>query len=292
MTRVTTLLFAAAMTFAPALSAQSGPLGGTTGGTTGGIYIPPTPPVLPPSQNLSGGHAKLIGNATLGGRAATLVGMARTKSSAGEYGHAYLLFDTRANLLGTTRTTAMVVGNAQNSTGAGLQTRSGSWRVEIAGYVVTNSTFGASAGFATATSLYALHPGSGVTATYGVGPISVTLRANATCALQRAANWSLPAGAATVGLQAMATSFAIPNAWITSSAPSVGSQGVSLQASRIFDQTLTVAVQASGLWGLTGDADVVIQPISLHFAIQYSLLYTWTSTLCSFSSPAVALDLL
>ena len=253
------------------------------------IYVQPTPPVLPSVEYRSNGYDRSIGNSWLGGSVHTYVGMVRQKSGTYELGYATAEFRGTANVLQASKEVVEVIGMASNTMNNGVQNRSGSFRVELLGLTVVNSSFQNSSTFAAQTSTFNLFPVP-ISMSVPVGPVSVTIRGNAGCSLSRSANWLLPAATSTVGLNAQGGAYAFASASVSFGIPGFN-VGVGLQG-RILEQSLNINVSASGLWGLSGGATYVLNAITLNLYAWATALYTWTTNLCSWSAGQITLTLL
>ena len=281
-------LIAATLCLTFAAQAQGGlPTGGII--ITGGIWIPSTPPVLPSVQSSYNSYDRGIGNGWLGGSVHAYANMVRQKSGTYELGFAAAEFRGTASVLNHSAEVAEIVGNATNVMNAGVQNRSGMYRVEVLGFTVTNGSFTSNSTFAAQNSVYNLLP-SGVSVSVPVGPISVTLSGNAGCGFGRSANWLLPAATASVGINASANAYAFANASVSFGIPGFN-VGVGIQG-RVLEQTLTTGLNANAVWGLSGHATYTLQAISLHLYAWATALYTWTTNLCSWSSGLLSFNLI
>lgn len=269
--------------FSGGLIGSIGSIGGvlTQGGST-------TPPILPSVESRNGNYDRTIGNSWLGGSAHAYIGMVRQNSGTYQLGFATAEFRGTANVLKQTREVAEIVGIASNVMNNGVQTRSASFRVELLGYTIVNSSFQNSSQFAQTSSTYSLIPG-GVSASVPVGPVSVTIRGNAGCGFGRGANWLLPAGDSSVGLNASANAYAFANASVSFGIPGFN-VGVGLQG-KVLEQTLSGSINASPVWGLSGHFGYTLKAITLQLYAWATALYTWTTNLCSWSAGLVSFNL-
>lgn len=254
------------------------------------IFIQPTPPTLPAVEYRNGGYDKSIGNSWLGGSVHAYVGMVRQKSGTYELGNATAEFRGVAKVLNYSVEVAEIVGSAMNIMNNGVQNRSGSFRVDVLGYSVVNSSFTNNSTFGAATSTFNLLGPNGVTASVPVGPVSVTIRGNAGCSFSRSANWLLPAATSTVGLNASGSAYAFANASVSFGIPGFN-VGVGLQG-KILEQTLSVNLSSSGLWGLSGGASYQLKAITLQLYAWATAIWTWTTNLCSWSAGLVQFNLI
>lgn len=254
------------------------------------IVLTPTPPVLPSVEYRNGGYDKTIGNSWLGGSVHTYVGMVRQKSGSYELGNATAEFRGVAKVLHTSVEVAEIAGSAMNIMNNGVQNRSGSFRVDVLGYPVINSSFTNNSTFAAATSTFNLLGPSGVSASVPCGPVSVTIAGNAGCSFTRSANWLLPAATSTVGLNASAGAWAFANASVSFGIPGFN-VGVGLQG-KILEQTLGINLSSSGLWGLSGGATYTLKAITLQLYAWATAIWTWSTNLCSWSAGQITLTLL
>lgn len=248
----------------------------------GAVIIIQQPPTLPSVQSRFGSYDRAIGNSWLGGSVHTYVGMVRQKSGTYELGNATAEFRGTANVLNYSKEVAEIVGSAVNIMNNGVQNRSGSFRIEVLGYAIVNSSFTNNSTFAASTSTFNLLGANGVSASVPCGPVSVTLRGNAGCSFSRSANWLLPAATSTVGLNASGSAWAFANASVSFGIPGFN-VGVGLQG-KILEQTLAINLSASGLWGLSGGATYTLKAITLNLYAWATALYTWTTNLCSWSA--------
>lgn len=284
----TTFLFAAALatlSLTQTATAQFGGIGSI--GSIGTVIL--TPPNLPSVQYQYNGYDRSIGNTWLGGSVHVYAGIVRQKSGTYELGNASAEFRATASVLKMSKEVAEIVGNATNIMNNGVQNRSGVFRVEVLGYSVINATLTSNSTFGAANSVFNLIPG-GVSVSVPVGPISVTIAGNAGCGFGRSANWLLPAATAQVGINASANAYAFANASVSFGVPGFN-VGVGLQG-KILEQTLTVGLNASAIWGLSGDAAYTLKAISLQFYAWATALYTWTTNLTSWSAGQVVIDLI
>lgn len=271
---------AAALSLTVAATAQFG------GIINGGIYLPP---ILPSVQSSYNSYDRGIGNSWLGGSVHAYANMVRQKSGTYELGFAAAEFRATASVLNQGAEVAEIVGNASNVMNAGVQTRSGMYRVELLGFTITNGSFVNSSTFAASSSTYNLLP-SAVSVSVPVGPVSVTLRGNAGCGFGRSANWLLPAATASVGINSSANAYAFANASVSFGIPGFN-VGVGIQG-RVLEQTLTTGLNASAVWGLSGHATYTLQAISLRLYAWATALYTWTTNLCTWSSGVLSFNLI
>jgi hypothetical protein len=281
------ILFAAVTMFsmsAPAL-AQFGSIGSL--GTIGSWIL--TPPSLPPVEYRFNNYDRSIGNGWLGGSVHTYAGIVRQKQGTYELGNATAEFRGAANVLQRSVEVAEILGNATNIMNNGVQQRSGTFRVEVLGYPIVNSSFASSSTFGASTSTFNLIPG-GVTVAVPVGPVSVSITGNAGCSFTRSANWLLPAATASVGLNASAGAWAFANASVSFGVPGFN-VGVGLQG-RILEQYLNGNVTANAVWGLSGNVSYQLRAITLQLYAWATALYTWTTNLCSWSAGQVAFNLI
>jgi len=260
-----------------------GSLGGILGGWTS------TPPVLPQVQSIYNNYDRAIGNSWLGGSVHAYAGIVRQKYGTYELGNASAEFRGTARLLNSTREVAEIIGNATNIMNNGVQTRSGTFRVEVLGFTVVNGSFTNSSTFAAASSTYNLIPG-GVSYPVPVGPVTLTLTGNAGCGFSRSANWLLPAATASVGLNATASAYAFANAQVGVGIPGFG-VGVGIQG-RILEQSLGGNVTANAVWGLSGSMNYQLRAITLSLYAWAQALYTWTTNLCSWSAGQINFNLI
>jgi len=283
--RNTLRLSLATLTLSIAASAQGwlGGLGGLSSGTmsSGGSTTPPT---LPSVQSRFGSYDGSIGNSWLGGSVHAYAGIVRQKSGTYELGNAAAEFRGTANLLTRSAEVCEIVGNAANIMNNGVQNRSGSFRVEVLGFSVINSSFTNNSTFGAATSTFNLIPG-GASYPIPVGPVTVTIAGNAGCGFSRSANWLLPAATASVGLNASGSAYAFANATVGVGIPGFG-LGVGIQG-RILQQTLAANCTANAVWGLSGSVTYTLQAISLRLYAWAQAIYTWTTNLTTWTSALV-----
>lgn len=285
--RNTFRLSLATLTLTLAATAQ-GTLGGLGGlGGIGGVIMSggSTPPTLPSVQSRFGNYDAGIGNSYLGGSVHAYAGIVRQKSGTYELGNATAEFRATANLLRMSAEVAEIVGTAANVMNNGVQTRSGSFRIEVLGYAVVNSSFTNSSTFAAANSTFNLIPG-GVSYPIPVGPVTVTIAGNAGCGFSRSANWLLPAATATIGLNASAGAYAFADAHVGVGIPGFG-LGVGIRG-HVLEQTLAANCNASAVWGLSGGVTYNLQPISIQLYAWAQAIYTWTTTLTSWSAGLIS----
>ena len=292
--KLSSFLFAATttLTLGSALLAQgglTGALGGVLGGTTGTMWQPITPPTLPSLEWRTNSYDRSIGNSWLGGSVHAYANMLRQKYGTYEIGFANAELRGVAKVLNFSKEVFEVLGQASNETSNGVQTRSGSYRIEVLGYSIVDQSFTNSSTFATANYSFNLFP-SNLSVSVPVGPISVTIGGNAGCGASRSANWLLPAATATVGLNATASAYAFANASVSFGIPGFN-VGVGLQG-KILEQTLNANLSASGLWGLSGGVTYTLKAISLQLYAWATALHTWTTNLCSWSTGQISIPLI
>ncbi|MBL9075876.1 MAG: hypothetical protein JNL08_00145 [Planctomycetes bacterium] len=258
--------------------------------STGAIWVPVTPPTLPPVESRAGGYDRSIGNDWLGGSVHAYAGMVRQKQGTYELGHAAVEFRATAKVLKQGLEVAEVVGSLMNVMNNGVQNRSGYCRFDVLGWSIYNGSFQNNSTFASATSLFNLFGSSGVSASVPVGPVSVSLSGNAGCGFSRSANWLLPAATASVGANATASAHAFANAQVGIGIPGFG-LGVGLQG-KILEQSLTANLNANANWGLSGGCSYTLKGITLTLYAWAQAIWTWTTNLCSWSSGQVVLNLI
>lgn len=254
------------------------------------VILQPIPPTLPAVEYRNGGYDKSIGNGWLGGSVHTYVGMVRQKSGTYELGYATAEFRGAASVLNHSVEVAEIVGIASNVMNNGVQNRSGSFRVDVLGYPLINSSFTNNSTFGAATSTFNLLGPNGVSASVPCGPVSVTISGNAGCSFTRSANWLLPAATSTVGLNATGSAWAFANASVSFGIPGFNI-GVGLQG-KILEQTLGINLSSSGLWGLSGGATYTLKAITLQLYAWATAIWTWSTPLCSWSAGQVMLTLI
>lgn len=278
----------ATMSLSAVASAQGGVLNGgiLNGGVlSGGILVP----TLPPLEYRFNSYDRSIGNGWLGGSVHAYANITRQKNGTYELGFASAELRGTASVLNIGGEVAEIVGTATNVMNNGVQSRSGSYRVEVLGFTVTNGSFTNSSTFGAATSTFNLLP-SAAQASVPVGPISVTIRGNAGCSFSRSANWLLPAATASVGLNASGSAYAFANASVSVGIPGFN-VGVGIQG-RVLEQTLAANMTANAVWGLSGGCTYTLQAISLHLYAWATALYTWTTNLCTWSAGQLSFTLI
>ena len=292
--KLSSFLFAATttLTLSTSLLAQgglTGALGGVLGSTSGYVYQPITPPTLPSLEWRANSYDRSIGNSWLGGSVHAYANMLRQKSGTYELGFANAELRGVANVLNTSKEVFEIVGQASNVMNNGVQTRSGSYRIEVLGYSIVDQSFTNSSTFAAANYSFNLFP-TNLSVSVPVGPVSVTIGGNAGCGAGRSANWLLPAATATVGLNASGNAYAFANASVSFGIPGFN-VGVGLQG-KILEQTLNANLSASGLWGLSGGVTYTLKAISLQLYAWATALWTWNTNLCSWSTGQVSITLI
>ena len=293
--KLSSFLFAATttLTLGTALLAQGGGLAGSLGTvlgpTSGAIYVAPTPPTLPPYESRTSSFDRSIGNSWLGGSVHAYASMARQKSGSYELGFATVEMNGIARVLQQSREVFDVVATCMNVRNNTAQTRSGYLRIEMLGATVIDQSVAATTGFGSQTYTFNLLPG-GVSASVPVGPVSVTLNANAGCGASRSASLQLPAGVATAGMNASASMHAFANASVSFGIPGFN-VGVGVQG-KILEQTLNANMSASAVWGLSGGVTYTLKAITLQLYAWATALYTWTTNLCSWSTGQVSITLI
>lgn len=288
--KLSSFLFAAATTFTlgTSLLAQGGLVGSI--GTIGGVILQPTtPPTLPSVQSRANSYDRSIGNSWLGGNVHAYANMLRQKNGTYELGFANVELQGGARVLNASKEVFEIVGQASNVMNNGVQTRSGSYRVELLGVTVLSQSFTNSSTFAAQSYNFSLFP-SNISVSVPVGPVSVTIGGNAGCGASRSANWLLPAATSNVGLNASGSAYAFANASVSFGIPGFN-VGVGLQG-KILEQTLSANLQASPVWGLSGGVTYTLKAISLQLYAWATALWTWTTNLCSWSSGQIAITLI
>lgn len=243
-------------------------------------------PTLPPVESRFGSYTNGIGNDWLGGSVHAYAGMVRQNQGSYQLGNASLELRGTGKVLRFSQEVAEVVGVATNVMNNGVQTRSGSFRIEVLGVAVVNSSFQNSSTFAQRNWTFNLFGSEGVGASVPVGPVSVSLRGNAGCGLGTSANWLLPAATASVGLNGAANAYAFANARVGVGIPGFG-LGCGIEG-RIADQRVSANVSAHATSGLSGGVSYTLTPITLRLYAWAQALYTWTTTLTSWSMAAVS----
>ena len=258
-----------------------------------GVFVQATPPVLPSVQSKFNSYNKSIGNSDLGGSVHAYAGIVRQKSGTYELGNAAAEFQAVGRIFGYSKELAEIVGNATNIMNNGVQTRSGTFRLEVLGGAILNinQSFTNSSTFGAGTSTYNLFGSSGLEKTFWAGPVPITLAGNAGCTFSRSFNWLLPAATASVGLNATGNAYAFVDAHV-----GFGVSGFSVGGGflgKLLDQTLSGSVTANAAWGLSGSLTYQLKAITLSMYVYAEAFWqTWSHTITSWTAGLVNLTLI
>lgn len=231
-----------------------------------------------------------LGNSWLGGRVHAHATLETRRGWQFEQGLIDLNLNGHVNLLTRSTEVVEVAANLRNKQEWGVQTRTGSFRVEVLGFSYVNQSFTNDSQFAQRTWSFNVFPVA-PSASVPLGPFSITLRGNAGASLSTGANFNLPAATPSVTLAGSARGYASANASVGIGIPGF-EVGVGIDG-RICDQTLAIWATANARTGISGAATYTLEAIALRlYAYARALFYTYSTTLTNWSAGRIVRTLL
>jgi hypothetical protein len=217
-----------------------------------------------------------IGNSWLGGGVHAHLRLSHTRHTllASVRGTLDAQLRAYANVLNRSKNIFDITANLSNSVHIGMQTRSGQFRVRVLDSDLIMRSFGTSTDFGNSSwsTLSGWAANDPPLASFGVGPITFSVRGNLGAGLSSSANYILSPGTATASAYASFSVYGQARVGFSVGIPYLCEGGLAVDG-QVFNQTLTLfgGVNPSGFFGT---AVYTLTPIAIR-------LFAWVDGLCT-----------